>query len=164
MNRRIILCDKEVLIDSDDYDRVMAWKWTYNKSNGSFERRHHVSGSGKNRVRESWNLHRFIMGFPKGKMVDHKNRNRLDNRKSNLRICEHHENARNCNKRSTNTSGYKGVTRSGSGWTAQSTVLGEHKHIKWSKSKDVAAAAYNDFARKNFGEFAVLNKIGGQNV
>ncbi len=164
MNRRIILCGKTVIIDSDDYDRVMAWKWTYNKSNGSFERRHHVSGSGKNRVRESWSLHRYIMGFPEGKMVDHINRDRLDNRKSNLRICSHHENARNCNKRSTNTSGYKGVTRVGNGWMAQTTVLGTHKYLGWFKDKKEAAKAYNSFAKEQFGEFAALNKIGGSHV
>ena len=43
-------------------------------------------------------LHRIIMGEPEGMIVDHKNRNGYDNRKSNLRICTQAEN--NMNKSS----------------------------------------------------------------
>jgi hypothetical protein len=43
-------------------------------------------------------LHRLIMGNPKGKIVDHINRNQFDNRKCNLRICTQAEN--NLNKSS----------------------------------------------------------------
>ena len=37
-------------------------------------------------------MHRLIMGDPKGLVIDHLNFNRLDNRKSNLRICTAAEN------------------------------------------------------------------------
>ena len=57
-------------------------------------------------------LHRLIMGFPnvsKGFVIDHINRNPLDNRKSNLRIVTRVENARNCGIPKDNVSGTKGV-------------------------------------------------------
>ncbi len=39
-------------------------------------------------------MHRVIMGNPPGKEIDHINHNGLDNRKRNLRICQHRENLR----------------------------------------------------------------------
>ncbi len=157
----IALDGKKVTVDSEDIERITKYKWQFNPSNGAIERRHHISGSGKNRKRMTWNLHRFIMDFPKGKMVDHINRNRLDNRKCNLRVCTASENARNVVKRKNNTSGYKGVSKSRQGWIAQSALKGRHIAIGWFKNKDDAALAYNDFAQENFGEFAVLNNVGG---
>lgn len=54
-------------------------------------------------------LHRAIMGIPKGKVIDHINRNPLDNRKSNLKICTIQENLRN-QKRPNNRTGTTGVS------------------------------------------------------
>jgi hypothetical protein len=54
-------------------------------------------------------LHRAIMGNPKGKVIDHINRNALDNRKQNLRICTIQENLRN-QKRPNNKTGTTGVS------------------------------------------------------
>ena len=42
--------------------------------------------------------------------VDHKNRNVLDNRKSNLRCSTHSDNLMNRTKQKNNTSGYKGIS------------------------------------------------------
>lgn len=40
-------------------------------------------------------LHRLVAGTPEGKVTDHLNGDRLDNRKSNLRVCTQKENAQN---------------------------------------------------------------------
>ncbi|WDS60638.1 hypothetical protein BC7_00041 [Bacillus phage BC-7] len=47
-------------------------------------------------------LHRLIMGNPVGYEIDHINRNKLDNRKENLRVCTKSENMHN--------RGFKGIT------------------------------------------------------
>lgn len=54
-------------------------------------------------------LHRFVMDAPKYKLVDHKNGDRLDNRKSNLHFVSHAENNRNQKRRKNNQSGAMGV-------------------------------------------------------
>ncbi|RIB06621.1 hypothetical protein C2G38_2046658 [Gigaspora rosea] len=53
-------------------------------------------------------LHRMIC--PKWKMIDHINRNGLDNRECNLRNTTPRENHLNCKKRKDNTSGYNGIS------------------------------------------------------
>jgi hypothetical protein len=54
-------------------------------------------------------LHRWVMGNPKGKVIDHINGNTLDNRRKNLRICSVGSNVRKGKIRTNNTSGYTGV-------------------------------------------------------
>ena len=53
-------------------------------------------------------LHRFVMNPPKNKVVDHINRDTLDNRRSNLRICTIQQNLQN-QKRTNNKTGHTGV-------------------------------------------------------
>lgn len=153
----VLIKDKTVLIDADDIDRVTQYKWQYNPSNGAIERRHHISGSGKTRVRESWNLARFIMNAPKDMQVDHKNHNRLDNRKCNLRLATPSQNI--ANARRVNKNGYRGIAKHKSGYTAQGSKNGEHFYLGLYKTATEAAQAYNEYAKKTWGEFAILNNI-----
>ncbi len=54
-------------------------------------------------------LHRFITHAPKGKVVDHINRNTLDNRRENLRVVTIQENLWN-QRRGSNKTGHTGVS------------------------------------------------------
>jgi len=81
-------------------------------------------------------LHRAIMGYPKNMVIDHINRNTLDNRRKNLRIVTILENLRN-QKRLNNKTGRTGVSIGKNGtFTAQIKVnykkihLGSFKTIK----------------------------------
>ena len=54
-------------------------------------------------------LHRLLTECPKGMVVDHINRNTLDNRLCNLRICTTKENNNNRKVRCTCKTGYPGI-------------------------------------------------------
>lgn len=69
------------VIDDEDYDKVKTIKW-YNVH-------------GYARSRSGVSMHRLILNAPDGLVVDHRNHNRMDNRKSNLRVCTQKENAKN---------------------------------------------------------------------
>ena len=92
--REIPLCDgAAALVDDEDFDWLNQWKW-------------HL-GAGGYASRREWNavekrtrgvlMHRLILNAPPpiGYVVDHINRNRLDNRRANLRLSTFQENARN---------------------------------------------------------------------
>lgn len=79
-----------VLVDRDDYEKVGGKKW-HLSSYGYAVRTEYKDG----KISKRLYMHRVIMGCPDGMVVDHKNGNKLDNRKSNLRICTDAENHRN---------------------------------------------------------------------
>lgn len=106
-------------------------------------------------------LHRFLLGAPKGKEVDHINGDRLDNRRRNLRITSLRLNRVNQKLRTDNTSGYKGVTwdKEQKNWKAQVSVMYRNKFLGYFTSKEEAALAYNRKAKELYGEYARLNVV-----
>ena len=76
---------KSVIVDDDDYKKYNHLRW-------------HLSDTGyavRRTNGETVRLHRLIVNCPEGLVVDHLNGNKLDCRKSNLRICTQKENAKN---------------------------------------------------------------------
>lgn len=59
---------------------------------------------------KTFRLHNIILSPREGLVVDHINRNPLDNRKSNLRLCTPCDNAQNRKLHKNNTSGYSNIT------------------------------------------------------
>jgi hypothetical protein len=78
--------------------------------------------------------------LPKG-IIDHCDRNPLNNHPDNLRDVGKMENARNTKIRCDNTSGRKGVSRCGDGWRAYITVRGKQRHLGCFATKEEAAIA-----------------------
>lgn len=118
---------------------------------------------GDNNKRERWCavrkhdralMHRLILNAPEGLVVDHINRNALDNRRNNLRLCTRSQNCMNSMPHG-GMSQYKGVTWNKSSQRWQAACQG--KYIGMYDYEELAAQAYNVKAKELFGEFARLN-------
>jgi hypothetical protein len=102
-------------------------------------------------------LHRLIAGAGPGDTIDHKDRDTLNCRRSNLRFATRSQNGGNCRISVRNTSGYKGVTRDRRKWMAQIGVGRSNIRLGSFSTAEEAAAAYDAAALKYFGEFAAVN-------
>lgn len=78
-----------VIIDAEDWEKIRHIKWHKNDSGYAVWR------GIKNGVKRTIRMHRVINDTPDGLVTDHINRNRLDNRKSNLRSVTQKENMQN---------------------------------------------------------------------
>ena len=73
-----------------------------------------------------WFLH---YGEQPPKYIDHINGDRTDNRPENLREACHHTNLANAKRSTRNTSGVKGVQRSGNKWIGSVSLKGERHYV-----------------------------------
>jgi hypothetical protein len=103
-------------------------------------------------------LHHMVMG-KSSMFVDHINRNKLDNRRCNLRWVDDHQNQMNRGKTKGLSSKYKGVTWDRGRWKAMIRAAGRTRHIGRFHCETDAALAYNEAAKKCFGAYAALNEI-----
>ncbi len=149
---------KCALADDEDYESLSLRPWCYSVRGYAVTRMH-------GRV---VTMHRVITKATKKYQVDHINQNKLDNRKSNLRLCTHYQNGLNKKKtkgrtsRTKRSSKYKGVSwcKRDKYWCAELKFKGKHRMRKHFSDEIMAAAAYNEAAIKYHGKFANLNKIG----
>lgn len=102
-------------------------------------------------------LHRYL--FDSDILVDHINRDKLDNRKSNLRSATYQQNAWNSCKCSNNSTGYKGVSPCDGRFRAGIKIDGKERFIGLFDTPEKAAMAYNEIAQKIHGEFACLSEV-----
>jgi len=146
MKRIPLTQGKFSIVDDDDFEWLSKHKWTFN-------------GYCAYRKVDDKNvyMHREIMKTPKGMDTDHKNHNRLDNKKENLRIATRSQNSWNKKKMDDNTSGYKGISKKKKKWRARICVDGNHIYLGYYATKIEAALAYDNAARKYHGEFAYTN-------
>lgn len=138
-----------VLIDKEDYEKVKDYKWSVKKCDEM------VVNS------KVGHLSRFLTNtIDINLYVDHKNHNRLDNRKCNLRVCTRLQNNFNKRRYTNNISGEKGVSwhRASSSWVSQIQFNGKKVHLGYFNNIEDAARAYNEAAIKYHGKFALLNK------
>lgn len=138
-----------VQLDDEDYDYFNQWSWC-RRGDGYI-------GKG------SLYLHREIMkraGF-EGE-YDHKDRNKLNCQKENLRLATSSQNAANRDLRQDNSSGYKGVYwhRNSRKWRTQIRVKGTLIDLGLFIELEDAARAYDKAAKAYFKEFACLNFPG----
>lgn len=104
-------------------------------------------------------IHRFILNVQESIVfVDHRDGNRLDNRRKNLRLCNNQQNCMNQKPRLGRK--YKGTAKLPSGmYRARVTLNGKHLHLGTFITEELAALAYNEAAIEYYGEFARLNVL-----
>ena len=155
---------KYTIVDDEDYDFLSQFSW-------SLSRKGYVTAYIPVRLQSKYphqnvQMQRMLMWdiVEKGQFVDHINRDKLDNRRKNLRICTLNESNRNRGKiefqrRQKKVSQYKGVWWDRNKWRTAITVEDRKIYLgRFDQERD-AAIAYNTAARIFFGEHACYNEI-----
>ena len=138
------------LVDNEDFELVAQYTWFLFVSRGHPYVCAWVEGQ---RVF----LHRFITQAPKGVYVDHKDGDGLNNRRANLRRATQGQNAANQRLSKANTSGFKGVSRNGRNWLAQTKVGGKYMYLGTYRTPEEAAQAYDATVIELHGPYARTN-------
>lgn len=155
MKRIPLTRDKFAIVDDEDYEYLMQWKWQARKGRGTYYavRTEHLPNGGRQRFR----MHRVILDAPQNKQVDHRNHNGLDNRKCNLRLCTNSDNQHNRRPMPNYSSIFKSVHRHRNKWAVSITNNYKNIYVGVYDTEIAAAKAYDKKARKLFGEFACVN-------
>ncbi len=151
--KQIVLNNQNIVqVDDQDYEYLNQFRWCYMK--GYAGRSYTCTNK-----RTTSLMHRMIMGVSRGQEIDHVDLNKLNNQKSNLRICTRSTNMANIAKRIKTTSRYKGVywNKRARKWCAQIEYQQKNYHLGYFTSESQAALAYNKQAQILFGAFARLN-------
>jgi hypothetical protein len=106
-------------------------------------------GNGKYK---SYKMHRLISGLVHGdkRFVDHINRNKLDNRRSNLRILDSgFDGQQNLPSYKGSSSRYRGVSRNGHKWRAYCRIKGKLHSLGYYENEIEAAHVAENFRKEN---------------
>lgn len=136
---------KEVLIDTNKIDILSETFWHVAKM---YEGYFSVVGWIKN-LNKEMTIHRFLTNCPSDKLVDHINRNPLDNRLENLRCVDRGENARNSKVLKTSKSGIKGVRYRYGRYQARITLNGKTISLGHFDTLEEAKKTREDFCKKH---------------
>lgn len=104
---------KYAIVDDEDFEFLSQFNWQCDSSGYAVR----DIGGRKNKKRTL--MHSLLNKTPKGFHTDHINRNKLDNRKVNLRTTTPSQNILNSKISKNNTSGYKGVQWYKNRWVAR---------------------------------------------
>lgn len=136
-----------ILADAADREAIMRYSWCVSKTG-------YAVANIRGKVTK---MHRYILGEDvcAGMIVDHKNRNPLDNRRENLRVCSAAENMRNTPVRRTNKSGHLGirVTKDGK-FNVRIVADGVEHHVGNYDTLELAISARNEAEDEYHGEYA----------
>jgi hypothetical protein len=139
---------KKVMVDDDVHEHYKneSLNWCHNAVRLRFQ---------------GVSLARVILGVEEHLVPDHKDGNPLNCQRDNLRIATRQQNSCNQKIRSTNTSGYKGVSWHSRRYKWQAYIMVNYKRVYlglFGTAED-AAKAYNEKAKELHGEFARLNEV-----
>lgn len=140
---------EEILVSKEDYPLLSRHNWNVNSQG-------YVRASIGN---VDTFMHKLIQPVRPSYVIDHINRNKLDNRRTNLRAINRLQNDFNQGKPNNNTTGYIGVGyREDRGfYYSFISINNKNRYIIGGVSKKEAAMFRDYVAWLHRGEFAVLN-------
>lgn len=148
------------VIDKADAERVGQHWWCagFSRKTGTWNihrGRKNAEGPGPKKI----SLYRFIMDAPDGIEVDHKDGDRLNNRRSNLRFATRLQNMANIHVAKGGTSQYRGVSwaKNDGKWVAYIQFQNKSRYLGHFSNEEDAARVYDKAAQELFGEFCILN-------
>jgi hypothetical protein len=147
---------KVALIDDSDYELVSKYKWYVHHRGRCWYATRKIRIDGK-LIQQ--HLHRLLLDAQPGEDVDHINGDGLDNQRNNIRLCTRSQNVANSGLRSTNTSGYKGVSWYSryNKWMASIAINHKHITLGYFNNPQDAARVYDNAAQKYYSAFAKTN-------
>lgn len=140
----------EIILDNNS--EWINFTWNVNKE-GYARRQKKVDGK-----RITIFLHRLVISAKPNEIVDHINRNKLDNRLENLRIVDQKLNSINRGKSKNKLSKYKGVTKKKMASKIKYQVYCGGKYIGVYDTEQEAANVYDLKVKETFGDVGVTNK------
>ena len=157
---------KEAVVDNEAAEWLNQHSWCYDKSNGYALRAFYKGTWGKGKYVKVY-MHRAILEHTginlRNLKTDHRNRNKLDNRKANLRTATNSQNGQNRTKQKGASSQYLGVHwyRAYGKWMAKTTnANGESVFLGYFENEIEAAKARDRSVALHHGGFASLNFPG----
>jgi hypothetical protein len=146
------------LVSDRDYARVSQHNWQLD-GNGYVVSKMTVTLPDGTRELRKVLLHRFILNAPDHLEVDHRFGNKLDNRRSQIRLATKAQNNANRGPQRNKSCPYKGVFYHARDmvWRASIIVEGRNRHLGTFRCPEQAARAYDIAALEAWGEFAYLN-------
>ncbi len=146
-----LLCRGRVVatavVDGEDEEKLLAHRWSMN--NNGYALRVPWVGDCPRAIL----MHRQILGLSHGdgQQVDHINRDKLDNRRANLRIVNYSEQAQNRSSYRGSTSRFRGVywAKDKQRWRVRPGLNGIYVHVGYFKSELEAAEAAEAWRREH---------------
>ena len=117
---------EKVKVDDTDFELVSSYKWYMNWK--GYAVRNTRKGD-----RGPLKMHRMILEAKKGQIVDHINRDKLDNRRSNLRFVTTSQSTRNRSVFSNNKIGHKNISVKPDGGYVLEIQINGRRLSKYSK-------------------------------
>lgn len=137
------------IVDASDYVLVSDTRWNLQ-----------VDGYTAYAVKAGELMHRRLIEVKAGLVVDHIDRDGLNNTRGNLRVTTQRENIVNRRVQRNNTSGYRGVSKQDGRWKAMLGVRGKHVYLGLFNTPEDAARAYNKAVLEHNEPGSPLNEIG----
>lgn len=146
--------DKKTMVNRCDYEKIKDRRWSKCSQGYAVSYYRRADGS-ETKIR----LHHIILPPSEGRIIDHINRNKLDNRRENLRVVTYSQNGMNRGVNSGSLTGFKGAIKESNRFISRIGVNGKNIYIGTFTTAEDAAKAYNIKAEKYFGEYALLNNV-----